>query len=176
MRRFVLTAASTIITMVSLTGCGASNDVTGAATAAPATSGASASASPTGRTSETASKSLQQVENDLRFATEPHGDLHMQERREGFCVLHGTVPTLKVLDSTALKGIVERMQTRGWTPDGPVESFDDEPAGSMSMTYVESGKYRVLLGTAPVPPEVKEAYAPNKGSILLSADWPCRKT
>ncbi len=48
---------------------------------------------------------------------------HMQERQEGFCIVHGTVPTLKVLDSTTLEDIVQRMQTRGWTPDGPVESF-----------------------------------------------------
>ncbi|MEU3902173.1 hypothetical protein [Streptomyces sp. NPDC045251] len=175
MRRFGLTAAIAVITVVSLASCGAGNDTEGAATPAPATSSASASASPAGHTSDSADKTLQQVENDLRFATEPHGDLHMQQRREGFCIVHGTVPTLKVLDGTALEGIVERMQTRGWTPEGPVESFDNEPAGNMSMTYVESGKYRVLLGTAPVPPEVKEAYAPNQGTIAVSASWPCRK-
>ncbi|MFE1013773.1 hypothetical protein ACFW4M_21055 [Streptomyces sp. NPDC058794] len=115
------------------------------------------------------------MENDLRFATEPHGDLHMQERREDFCIVHGTVPTLKVLDGPALEGIVERMQTRGWTPEGPVESSGNEPAGNMSMTYIESGKYRVLLGTAPVPPELKDAYTPNQGTIVLSANWPCSK-
>lgn len=175
MRKFGLTAASAVITVVSLTGCGASNDTAGAATPAPAASGASASASPAGQNSHTAGKSLTQVEDDLRFATEPHGDLHMQQRREGFCIVHGIVPTLNVLDGTALERIVDRMQIRGWTPDGPVESFDNEPAGNMSMTYVESGKYRVLLGTAPVPPEVKEAYAPNQGTITLSANWSCRK-
>lgn len=173
-RRFGLTAASAIITVVSLTSCGASNDITDAATPATATSSASASASPAGHTSDSANKTLQQVENDLRFATEPHGDLHMQQRPEGFCVVDATLPTPKVLDSTALKGIVERMQKRGWTPDGPVDSYNDL-AGSMSMARMNSGDYQVRLMTAPVPPEVKDAYAPNQGTIILSANWPCRK-
>ncbi len=41
------------------------------------------------------------------------------------------------------------------------------------MTYFKSGKYRVLLGTTPVPPEAKEAYASNQGTTTISTNWPC---
>ncbi len=114
MRRFGLTAGA-IVTVASLVGCSGGGGTTTVGAPAPTTSDTPATASPSGHKSETAGKSLEQVESDLRFATMPHGDLYLQERRKGFCTVQGAVPTLKVLDSTALEGIVERMQSRGWT-------------------------------------------------------------
>jgi hypothetical protein len=140
--------------------------------AEPAKKDASASASPAGHQSEAASKSLEQVEKDLRFATGPHGELNVQDRPPGGCVVNAVVPTMKVLGNTAMKEVVTRLQTRGWTPDGPVEQISDNEADG-SAGFVTSGEWRVVVGSGPVPPEVKEAYVPHQGMIVIGASWPC---
>jgi hypothetical protein len=70
-----------------------------------------------------------------------------------------------------LKEVVARLQTRGWTPDGPVEQISDNEADG-SAGFVTSGEWRVVVGSGPVPPEAKDAYAPHQGVIVIGA-WPC---
>ncbi|CAL9623657.1 hypothetical protein [Streptomyces sp. enrichment culture] len=169
-----LTTACVVIMMLSIASCGGSDGDTGAAAAKPAASSASAApASPADRQGEAAGKSLKQVESDLRFATAPHGDLHVQERPPGACILHATVPTAKVLGNTAMTEVVARLRSHGWTPNGPVEQVsDNEDDGN--LTRVTSGDWDVTLGAAPIPPELKEAYAPDQGTIVIGALWPCK--
>jgi hypothetical protein len=156
--------------VLSITSCGEGGSEGGTG-AVPAKKDASASASP-GHQSEAASKSLEQVENDLRFATGPHGDLNVQDRPPGGCVVNAVVPTMRVLGNTAMKEVVARLQTRGWTPDGPVEQISDNEADG-SAGFVTSGEWRVVVGSGPVPPEAKDAYAPHQGVIVIGASWPC---
>ncbi|MFI2412052.1 hypothetical protein [Streptomyces sp. NPDC018947] len=172
MRRFGLTTASAVILVLCISGCGGSD---GEAGPAAAKREASASASSAGKRGEATAKSLKQVRDDLRFATRPHGDMNILDRPEGFCTEDAVVPTLKVLDRTAMNGIIERLKTRGWTPDGPLRMVSDNGADG-SVTFLRSGQWRILLGAGPVPDEVKEAYAPNRGTLVLNTTWTCRRT
>ncbi|MFG3551482.1 hypothetical protein [Streptomyces sp. NPDC047725] len=172
MRRFGLTTASVVILVLSITSCGGSADETGPAAAKRE---ASASATSAGKQGQAAGKSLKQVRDDLRFATGQHGDMNILDRPEGFCTEDAVVPTLRVLDRTAMDGIIQRLKTRGWTPDGPLRVVSDNGADG-SLTFLTSGQWRVTLGSAPVPDEVKDAYAPNQGTLILNTTWTCRRT
>lgn len=172
MRRLGLTAAVAIL-VLPITGCSGGEDTPGATTARSAKTDASASASPAGRRSNASEKLLKQAEDDVRFATEPEGELSMHERREGFCIANATLPTAKPLGRAAFEATVKRLQTRGWTLDGPLDTLDD-PSGSMYYAVVESGEWRISLGSLPMPPEAAEEYAPNQGAVSIAISWSCK--
>ncbi len=167
-----LTAASVVVSALSIAGCGGSGDA-GSAASEPTRSSAPVSASPASRGGEAGEKSLGQVQSDLRSAAGPYGDLRVQDRPPGMCALHATVATREVLDVTAMEEVVARPRTRGWTPDGPVEPVSGNKADG-NLTYVTSGEWRILLGAASVTPEVREAYAPNEGVIVIGVTRPCK--
>ncbi|MFI6963424.1 hypothetical protein [Streptomyces sp. NPDC050255] len=173
MHRLGLAAAAAVLVVLPITGCSGSEDTPGAATARSAKADASASASPASRRNKASEESLKQAEKDVRFATEPEGELSMHERREGFCITQATLPTVKPLGRAAFEAVVQRLQTRGWTLDGPLDTFDD-PSGTMFYAIVESGEWRISLGSSSMPPEGMEEYAPNQGTVAIAISWSCK--
>ncbi|MGV9914555.1 hypothetical protein ACWDU5_34480, partial [Streptomyces tendae] len=97
----------------------------------------------------------------------------MQDQRRGFCIVHGTAPTRTVLGKTEFEAILARMQKRGWPLDGRVEHSDDATYGKMSLAYLKSGEWKIAMGSAPMPAEVRDTYAPNEGAIIVSISWKC---
>ncbi|MFJ8764017.1 hypothetical protein [Streptomyces clavifer] len=85
--------------------------------------------------------------------------------------MDATVPTLKVLHGTEFKAVVKRLQTRGWTLDGPLDTVDG-PSG-LNYAQVESGWWQIALGSAAVPSEAAEAYTPNQGVVFIDITWTC---
>ena len=172
MRRLGLTAA--VVTILAVTSCSGSQDGDDAA-AKPAKSEA-ASVSPgargVGGHSKSPERNLQQAEGDVQFAVAP-GNLRMQPHRSGFCIVHGAVATRKVLSKAEFEAIVARMQERGWPLNGRVQHSDDATYGKMSLAFLKSGEWKITMGSAAVPTELKEAYAPNEGAITLSISWNC---
>ncbi|WP_432098640.1 hypothetical protein [Streptomyces sp. WAC 04229] len=168
MRRPGLTAAAVVILGVS--GCSGSQG--GDESAANPAKGNAVSASPAARESKAPEKNLQQTERDLQAAVAPN-KLRMQPHRSGFCIVHGTVPTRQILEKEEFEAIVGRMEKRGWPLDGPVEHSDDEGYGKMSFVFLKSGEWKITMGSAAIPPETREAYAPNEGAITLSISWNC---
>ncbi|MFE9342423.1 hypothetical protein [Streptomyces olivaceus] len=156
-----------------ITSCGGGASRAGTAPTEPDGTGASVSASPAARQGGTNGKTVEQVEEDLRSATASLGDLVVLDDPRGRdCRVNAALPTREVLDAGAVQDIIHRLQRRGWTPDGPVERISDGP-GEMSMGSAEAGDWEVLLGTAPVPEEAEQAYAPNKGAVTVSASAQC---
>ncbi|EOY52800.1 MULTISPECIES: hypothetical protein [Streptomyces] len=43
----------------------------------------------------------------------------------------------------------------------------------MSYLRLQSGEWEISLGSAPMPSEMREAYAPNEGSIIAAISWKC---
>ncbi|WP_393058682.1 hypothetical protein [Streptomyces sp. LN549] len=173
MHRLGLTAVAVAILVLPITGCSGSEDTPGAASARSAKADASAPASPAGRRSKASDKSLKQAENDLRFATEPEGELSMHKRHEGYCTASATLPTVKLLDHAAFEAIVKRLQTRGWTLRGPLDTFDD-PSGSLFYAAVKSGDWQISLGSILMPPEATEEFDPYQGVVSIAIFWPCK--
>ncbi|MFD7974048.1 hypothetical protein [Streptomyces clavifer] len=171
MRRRVLTTAIVAILVLPITSCSGSEGAPGAVTSKPVTTDASTSGSPAGHKSKAPEKPLSQVEDDVRFATEPEGALHMHKRKKFLCSVDATVPTLKVLHGTEFKAVVKRLQTRGWTLDGPLDTVDG-PSG-INYAQVESGWWQIVLGSAAVPSEAAEAYTPNQGVVFIDITWTC---
>ncbi|MFD5446539.1 hypothetical protein [Streptomyces tendae] len=167
-RRHGLTSA--VVTILAVTSCSGSPDGDDASVK-PDKSEAT-SASPAARQSKAPAKTLRQVERDVQFAVAP-SKLRMQDQRRGFCIVHGTAPTRKVLGKTEFEAILARMQKRGWPLDGRVEHSDDATYGKMSLTYLKSGEWKIAMGSAPMPAEVRDAYAPNEGAITVSISWKC---
>ncbi|OMI91440.1 hypothetical protein BSZ07_00735 [Streptomyces sp. M1013] len=168
MRRLGLTSA--VVTILVVTGFSGSQDGDDASVQ-PAESGA-VSASPAAGQSKAPEKNLRQVERDVQFAVAP-GKLRMQDQRRGFCIVHGTAPTRKVLGKAEFEAILARMQNRGWPLDGRVEHSDDATYGKMSLAYLKSGDWKITMGSSPMPAEVRAAYAPNEGAITVSVSWKC---
>ncbi|MET7322612.1 hypothetical protein [Streptomyces sp. NPDC005549] len=169
MRRLGLTAA--VVTMVAATSCSGSQDGDDAA-AEPARSEA-ATASPAARESKPLKKNLRQVESDVRFAVAP-AELRMQPRRSGSCIVHGTAPTRKPLGKTEFQAVLAGMRNRGWPIDGRVEHSDDATYGKMNLTFLKACEWEITMGSAAIPAEVREAYAPNEGAITVSVSWNCK--
>ncbi|MEV5762545.1 hypothetical protein AB0L61_37980 [Streptomyces tendae] len=167
MRRLGLTSA--VVTILAVTSCSGSPD--GDDAVKPDKSEA-ASASLAARQSKAPAKTLRQVERDVQFAVAP-SKLRMQDQRRGFCIVHGTAPTRKVLGKTEFEAILARMHKRGWPLDGHVEHSDDATYGKMSLTYLKSDKWKIAMGSATMPAEVRDAYAPNEGAITVSISWKC---
>ncbi|MFF0698437.1 hypothetical protein ACFYU4_38105 [Streptomyces tendae] len=168
MRRLGLAAAAVVI--LGISGCSGSQG--GDESAANPAKGDAVSASPAARESKAPEKNLQQAERDLQAAVAPN-KLRMQPHRSGFCIVHGTVPTRQILEKGEFEAIVGRMEKRGWQLNGPVDHSDDETYGKMSLGRLKSGEWEILMGSAAMPPEVREAYAPNEGAITLSVSWNC---
>ncbi|WP_446033670.1 hypothetical protein [Streptomyces olivaceus] len=173
MRRLGHAAVGVGTVVLLITSCGGGASRAGTAPTEPDGTGASVSASPAARQGGTNGKTVEQVEEDLRSATASLGDLVVLDDPRGRdCRVNAALPTREVLDAGAVQDIIHRLQRRGWTPDGPVEQISDGP-GEMSMGSAEAGDWEVLLGTAPVPEEAEQAYAPNKGAVTVSASAQC---
>lgn len=170
-RRLGLSAV--MISILAVTGCGGSQD--GDAAAAKPAKSKAASASPATQKSKAPERNLQQVERDLRFAVAPHKP-QMQPLQSGSCIVHGVAPTRRVLSKAEFEAIVGRLQKRGWSPLGPLRYSDDETYGKMSYLRLQSGEWEISLGSAPMPSEMREAYAPNEGSIIAAISWKCTGT
>ncbi|MFC8066096.1 hypothetical protein [Streptomyces sp. NPDC057293] len=167
-QRLGLTAA--VVVILSISGCnGSQGDDDSAAKPAK---GDAVSASPAARESKAPERNLQQVKRDLQAAVAPN-KLRMQPHRKGFCIVHGTVPTRHVLGKAEFEAIIGRMEKRGWPLARPVDHSDDETYGKMSLGRLKSGEWEILMGSTAMPPEVREAYAPNEGAITLSVSWNC---
>ncbi|MFE5207483.1 hypothetical protein [Streptomyces sp. NPDC056600] len=143
--------------MVTITGCGASDDT--AKAPAPSASKPEASAPV---------KDARQVKRDVRFATAGL-DAKVDElpsESEELCRIDAFAVSEEVPGEAELRAVVDRLVDRGWKVDNK--------GGEVSTdgTFLTAGVWRIITGADELPKELQRKTK-AKGGLVVNASGPC---
>ncbi len=145
--------------MLTVTGCGASDDTAKAS---------SPSASPSASEKPAVAMDARQAKRDLRFATQ---DLdakvgEMPSTNKEACNIDALAVSEEVPGEAELRAVVDRLVDRGWK----IENKGGKVA--VDGTFLMSGAWRIIAGADELPKNLRQD-AQKKGGLLVSASGPC---